>query len=108
MAIELHLCKGGDFRTTTDFLECGNCSAIIPNTPNDRETVRCGTCGEEQDTSDLADALVSAIVKAVVDAENFRGILRLALADLETAATWSGHPTFTETILAARAALGEE
>lgn len=134
MAIELHLCEGGDFHTTTDFVECGNCSAIIANVPNGRDTVRCETCGEEQDTDEIPDARVEEIVQAVVDAANLkeeRDRLRAALekianmvkpGDMDAELSdemgeptevedWTideAYTTGTTCIELARAALGEE
>lgn len=80
MAIELHLCEGGDFQTTTDFLECGNCSAIIPNKTRADGVVTCATCGSEWEPDEVPDARVEEIVQAVVDAANLRDDVR-ALRD---------------------------
>ncbi len=109
MAIELHDAGNGEtFRTTTDFLECDHCSSIIPNKTRADGVVVCGTCGSEWAPDEVADARVEEIVQAVVDSANLRDILRLALADLKTASTWTSDNNFEESIMAAKAALGEE
>jgi hypothetical protein len=71
VSIEKHQCKGGDFHTTTDFLDC-ECGAVIPNVTQlskaGNDIVFCAGCGTEFAPEDLPDARVEEIVQAVADA----------------------------------------
>lgn len=99
MAIEIHDAGNGEtFCITTDFLECGNCSAIITNKTRADGTVTCATCGSEWEPDELANARAEEIVAFVVDAANLndqvaalqneRDALKSLLAD--HLAAWDG------------------
>ena len=93
MAIEKHECAGGEFHTTTDFLDC-ECGDVIPNltklSGNGNDIVFCRGCGTEHFPEDLADARVEEIVKAVVDVPRLQEqvrLLREALGEARSAYT---------------------
>lgn len=69
MSIEKHQCEGGDFHTTTDFLDC-ECGAIIPQPNRSGGIVQCGSCKATNFAEDLADARVEEIVQAVANAND--------------------------------------
>lgn len=68
MSIEKHQCEGGDFHTTTDFLDCEECEAIIPNIPNEKGYVVCLKCG----TAFLSEQIADARVEEIVEEQNAR------------------------------------
>lgn len=99
MSIEKHQCKGGDFHTTTDFLDC-ECGAVIPNVTQlskaGNDIVFCAGCGTEFAPEDLPDARVEEIVQAVADAadtsktvpENCVAIGESRMLELEEKERW--------------------
>lgn len=136
MAIERHNTKDGRFHTIQGLLECGNCLMLIPNITNDGEAeVTCVSCGSQWIAEDLADANVEDLVERLNSPANCVPIGESRILELEEkeskydklreilervakecVATPQEDPHLShcydsltaETVLAVRAALGEE